>query len=62
MGFSQTFFSGAPLVRAGLDVAESDLFTSLSAARSYLAAQPHLRPLLLMEEEAQQGELQYTAT
>jgi hypothetical protein len=43
------------LVGAGLPVYESDLFTSLSAARSYIAGRSDLRPLLLMEEEAQQG-------
>lgn len=42
------------LVGAGLEVAESDLFTSLSAARSYVAGRSDLRPLLLMEDEAQQ--------
>lgn len=42
------------LVGAGLAVSADDLFTSLSAARSYVASRPDLRPLLLMEDEASQ--------
>ena len=39
------------IVRAGLDVEEEDIFTSLTAARDYVQSEG-LRPMLLLEDSA----------
>ena len=41
------------IVRAGLDVEEEDIFTSLTAARDYVQSEG-LRPMLLLEDSAAQ--------